>query len=120
MFHVLLCESMTACCSELWTFLYLPNQAHGSCLGMVVFCSRSTPASDLTSLKKDLPNVHCSADETQLYLAFTQNTPGQTFSTSCADASMAFVTRWLLLLKRTDFLKHLAIKSCEKMILKNI
>ena len=46
----------------------------GSCLGTILFTVYTSKVFDI--VEKHLPSVHCHADDSQLYLAFSSNVPG--------------------------------------------
>ena len=46
----------------------------GSCLGPVLFTIYTSKMFEI--VEKHLPSVHCYADDTQLYVAFSPNQPG--------------------------------------------
>ena len=46
----------------------------GSCLGPVLFTIYTSKMFEI--VEKHLPSIHCYADDTQLYVAFSPNQPG--------------------------------------------
>ena len=67
----------------------------GSCLGPLLFVIYSSKLFQIT--EKHLPNVHCYADDTQLYLAFKPGNDTDEVAALCTlESCIADIRRWML------------------------